>query len=60
MTTVWLVIAVMGLLIAGYFMVKDGWREGSVYLIFPLLAGMMYGLRKFMMGRMERHNDSEH
>jgi len=59
MTTLWLVIAVIGLLIAGYFMMKDDWREGSVYLIFPLLAGMMYGLRKFMLGRMERHNGNE-
>lgn len=59
MTTFWLVLAVLSLLVALYFMVKDGWRQGSVYLIFPMLAGMMYGFRKFMLKRMDRQNRNE-
>lgn len=56
MTAFWLLLAVLGLLVAMYFMWKDGWRQGSVYLIFPLLAGMMYGFRKFMLRRMDQQN----
>lgn len=59
MTTFWLILAILGLLVAIYFMVKDGIERGSVYLVFPLLAGMMYGFRKFMLARMDRHNRNE-
>lgn len=59
MTAFWLVLAILGLIVAGYFILKDGWRAGSVYLIFPLLAGMMYGFRKFMLARMNRHNQND-
>ena len=43
---VWLVIGVIGILMTGYFIVvKD--NEGAVFfIIFTLIAGIMYSVRK--------------
>lgn len=59
MTNFWLAMAVGSLLIAIYVIFQNGWQEGSMYLIFPVLAGMMYGIRKFMLKRLDRHNRSD-
>lgn len=56
MTAFWLILAILSLLVAVYMISVSGWMEGSVYLIFPLLAGMMYGVRKFMLSRMDKNN----
>jgi hypothetical protein len=56
MTAFWLILAILSLLVALYMIATSGWEVGSVYLIFPVLAGMMYGFRKFMLGRMDKHN----
>lgn len=59
MTNFWLVLALVSLVLAIYVVVRDGWHGGSMYFVFPLLAGMMYGVRKFMLSRMDRHNRRE-
>lgn len=59
MTNFWLALAVGSLLVAIYVVVRDGWNEGSMYFIFPALSGMMYGVRKFMLSRLDRHNRRE-
>lgn len=52
----WLVIALVSLGVVIYIFFKDGGinRENVQYLIFPLLAGSMYGFRTFFRKRMEK------
>lgn len=57
MTAFWLILAILSSIVALYMIATAGWAEGSMFLIFPLLAGMMYGFRKFMAGRMEKFED---
>ncbi len=58
MTTFWLILAILSLFVALYMIATAGWAEGAMYLVFPLLAGMMYGFRKFMLKRMDRLNNN--
>jgi hypothetical protein len=59
MTAFWLVATIAGLVIAIYFMSAEGLKQGSMYLIFPLISGMMYGFRKFMTTRMEKQESNQ-
>lgn len=59
----WLALAIVSLIVVIYiFITSNGInRENIQYLVFPLLAGVMYGFRKFFRKRMEKmdHIDSK-
>ena len=48
MEVFWLSIAIIALIMALYMIARRGWGDAWSYLLFPLLAGAMYGLRKKM------------
>lgn len=50
---IWLIIGIVGILMTGYFIiVKD--KEGAVFfIIFTLVAGIMYSVRKRQRVRFE-------
>lgn len=47
----WLVMALGALLMAFYMIGERGWAAGGIFLIFPLMAAAMYGLRRATRGR---------
>lgn len=54
----WLVVALGSLLVVFYLFVVDGVNRNSMQLlIFPALAGLMYGFRLTFRKRMERHDN---
>ena len=57
----WLALAIASLVVVIYIFVNDKGitRENAQYLVFPLLAGLMYGFRSFFRKRMEKNQDSE-
>lgn len=56
MEVFWLSIAIVALIMALYMIARSGWEEGGYYLIFPLLAGGMFVLRR-KVGRKEEGRD---
>lgn len=52
----WLALAIISLIVVIYIFItsKGITRENLSYLVFPLLAAMMYGFRKFFRKRMEK------
>jgi C4-dicarboxylate transporter len=50
---IWLIIGIVGILMTGYFIIiKD--KEGAVFfIIFTLVAGIMYSVRKRQRVRFE-------
>ncbi|MFB6257084.1 MAG: hypothetical protein ABEH38_00190 [Flavobacteriales bacterium] len=44
----WLSLGIVALLMAFYMIATKGWGNAFHFLIFPLLAGAMYGLRRRM------------
>jgi uncharacterized membrane protein len=46
----WLSIAIVALVMALYMISSRGWANAWTYLLFPLLAGAMYGLRRGVRG----------
>ncbi|HKL03513.1 MAG TPA: hypothetical protein VJ911_07545 [Cryomorphaceae bacterium] len=54
----WLALAIISLLVVIYIFIVDGLNRNNVqYLIFPVLAGAMYGFRSFFRKRMEKNDD---
>jgi len=54
----WLAIALISLLVVFYFFLTEGVNRTTLsYLIFPALAGTMYGFRYAFRKRFERDND---
>lgn len=55
----WLALAIISLIVVIYIFVTDKGinRENAQYLVFPLLAGLMYGFRTFFRKRMEKNQD---
>ncbi len=55
----WLALAVISLIVVIYIFVTDKGinRQNAQYLVFPLLAGLMYGFRTFFRKRMEKNQD---
>lgn len=47
----WLAMTGVALVMALYMIGERGWASGSIFLIFPLLAGAMYGLRRAVRGK---------
>jgi hypothetical protein len=58
MTAFWLIATIAGIIIAIYFMAQEGMKQGSMYLVFPLISGMMYGFRTFMAARMNKEENN--
>jgi hypothetical protein len=58
MTAFWLIATIAGLIIAIYYMAVEGIKQGSMYLVFPLISGMMYGFRTFMTRRMQKEENN--
>lgn len=55
----WLVLAIVSAGLAAYLIATQGWEEGSLYLIFPAIAGFAFGVRRMMRKRMEKHLDDQ-
>lgn len=57
----WLALAIASFVVVVYIFISDGGftRENAQYLVFPLLAGLMYGFRTYVRKRMEKNQDSE-
>lgn len=55
----WLALAIISLIVVIYIFVNDKGinRQNAQYLVFPLLAGLMYGFRTFFRKRMEKNQD---
>jgi len=54
----WLALAIISFLIVIYMFIAQGIsRETIQYLVFPFLAGLMYGFRIFFRKRMEKNQD---
>ncbi len=54
----WLVLAILSLLAVIYIFIVDGMSRNNIqYLIFPVLAGAMYGFRSFFRKRMENREE---
>lgn len=55
----WLALAIISLVVVIYIFISDKGlnRENVQYLVFPLLAGLMYGFRTFFRKRMEKNKD---
>lgn len=51
---VWLIMAILSAIFAGYKLVTLGWDAAYHFLLFPFVCGLWYGLRRFMRLRMER------
>lgn len=54
----WLVVAIIALLMSLYMIRVKGWEAGWHYLIFPLLAGAMYGLRRVLGKKAKAEEDA--
>ncbi len=52
----WLAMTLVALAMALYMLAASGWAKGIIYMIFPLLAGAMYGLRRMVRSR-EKYDD---
>ncbi len=46
MQVFWLSIAIVALIMAFYMIFRKGWGNAWSYLLFPVLAGSMFGLRR--------------
>ncbi len=56
MERLWLAVAIVSLLIVFYFFAVNGVNEVTLqYLVFPALAGLMYGFRYTFRKRLEGH-----
>jgi len=57
----WLTLAIASFVVVVYIFIGDGGltRENAQYLVFPLLAGLMYGFRTYVRKRMEKNQDLE-
>jgi hypothetical protein len=57
MEKLWMVVAIVALLIVCYFFVVDGVNRTTLsFLVFPALAGIMYGFRYTFRRRLEGHH----
>lgn len=55
----WLALAIVSLVIVIYIFMTSGGinTDNAQYLVFPALAGLMYGFRKFFRKRLEKMDD---
>lgn len=59
MEKLWLIIAIVSFIVVIYMIITQGGftRRNVQYLVFPFLAGLMYGFRTIFRKRMERNQD---
>ncbi len=55
----WLAIAILSAIFAGYKLTVDGVEDGLIFLIVPAVAGLMYKVRRFMRVRIESISDEK-
>jgi len=55
----WLAVAILSLVGAGYYIYTLGWAEGWIYLMFPLVASMMWAWRRGMRSRIDRWSEGQ-
>lgn len=64
MEVFWLVLAVLGAIWALYAIGANGWQQGRIWILFPVICTGMWGWRRFMRGRIaewaQRERDREH
>jgi hypothetical protein len=54
----WLGLAIVSFIVVCYFFIVDGVNAQTLQmLVFPLLAGLMYGFRSFFRQRLEKGDD---
>ena len=53
----WLLTAIATAIIAGYTIQKKVFGEACELLLFPVAALDMFGLRRFLRKKMEKHSD---
>lgn len=53
----WLALAIISFLVVAYIYIAEGevTRQTAQYLVFPFLAGLMYGFRTIFRRRMEKN-----
>ncbi len=51
----WLLIAVVSFLAISYKIITEGASTWLAYYVIPIIALLMYGVKKWMMKRMQRH-----
>ena len=59
METFWLLLSVASALVVVYIMATKGFAQNIQLLIFPALAGLMFGFRRIFRKRMEANMDGE-
>ena len=59
MEVFWLVTAILTSVIAAYVIGKKGLADNYHFLFFPLIAGFLFGMRRFMRMRMEKHDAAD-
>ncbi len=57
MEVFWLLIAVVSTVYAAYMAGKSSFEESFIYFLFPVVAGILFGLRYFMRKRFEKMKD---
>lgn len=53
----WLIVCLLATIMALYMLVRTGFREGGIYLLFPFLAGAMYGVRRWVRKKVEKQEE---
>lgn len=55
----WLAICLISILAVAYLMVRDGFMQAVQLLVFPALAGLMYGLRVAFRKRLKKYEQQK-
>ncbi len=53
----WLIIAILSVPFAVFYVIQLGWQQGWFYLLFPITAFMMFGYRRFMRSRLDKWSE---
>lgn len=55
----WLVVTVVTVFFSTYRVIKVGFSEGYVFLFMPVIAGILFGMRRRMRKKMDNHPTKE-
>jgi membrane protein implicated in regulation of membrane protease activity len=59
METFWLALAIVTAIFVGYLMATKGFSQNIQLLVFPIIAGTMFGFRRIFRKRMEANMEAE-
>ena len=59
MVKVWLVVAILSVGFAAWIIYQKGFKEGAWALMLPVIAGVWYTIRRFMLRRLEAMVEAE-